>query len=158
MLLESKFQLFCLQSFSAVFLFLGENRWEVSSSFWSFCCCCCCILELQRTNFLHLQGLWNYICFGKSFVFWVCVFGWRYGFFWVIVIKFLSVGKLVLLSLRLSQLSHINPEKLDSLVAIHLCPWNKSFFQSFFGGRTPGVVSWVFSRRLRLFVMWNFFW
>jgi len=65
------------------FLFLGENRWEVSSSFWSFCCCCycCCIWELQRTNFLHLQGLWNHICFGKSFVFWVCVFWWRCGFF-----------------------------------------------------------------------------
>ncbi len=37
--------------------------------------------NLQRTNFLHLQGLWNYICFGKSFVFWVCVFWWRCGFF-----------------------------------------------------------------------------
>jgi len=32
-------------------------------------------LGIAKDNFfLHLQGLWNYICFGKSFVFWVRVF------------------------------------------------------------------------------------
>jgi hypothetical protein len=68
LLLESKFQLFCLQSFCAVFCFWERIGGRFLAAFGAFAAAAA-FGNCKGQFFLHLQGLWNYICFGKSFVF-----------------------------------------------------------------------------------------
>jgi hypothetical protein len=98
LLLESKFQLFCLQSFCAVFFCFWERiGGRFLAAFGAFAA------AATAAAFGNCKGPIFYICkvcgitsaLEKVLFFGYVFFGGGVGFFWVIVIKLLSVGKRV---------------------------------------------------------------